>query len=58
MKKKYLVLGIILSCGVIDSDNSGESFHTLHGIDISDDGKKIFVSDRIDNKLHVNFIVS
>ena len=30
-----------------------DKFTLLHGIDISDDGKKIYVSGRIDGKLHV-----
>ena len=30
-----------------------ENFDTLHGIDISDDGKFIFVSGRRDDHLHI-----
>ena len=30
-----------------------EEFHTLHGIDISEDGSTIYVSDRLDDHLHV-----
>ena len=30
-----------------------QEFHTLHGIDISDDGKTIFISGRRDDNLHI-----
>ena len=34
-------------------DNYSEEFHTLHGIDISEDGRAVYVSDKLDDHLHV-----
>ena len=34
-------------------DNYYEEFHTLHGIDISEDGSTVYVSDRLDDNLHI-----
>jgi DNA-binding beta-propeller fold protein YncE len=53
IKLVCIFLLVIISCGIIDSDNYEEQFITLHGIDISDDGKTIFVSGRGDGKLHI-----
>ena len=30
-----------------------EEFHTLHGIDISEDGSTVYVSDKLDDQLHI-----
>ena len=43
----------MISCGVINFDNSRVKYITLHGIDVSDDGERVFVSDRGDGKLHI-----
>ena len=49
----YLFVVIMISCGVINFDNSRVKYITLHGIDVSDDGERVFVSDRGDGKLHI-----
>ena len=49
----YILFSLTLSCGVIDSSDSNENYNTLHGIDISNNGEKIFVSGRGDGKLHI-----
>ena len=49
------MLEIIDRFGILslEVENYSEDFQTLHGIDISSDGKTLFVSGRRDGHLHI-----
>ena len=57
IKNNYSSIDILINCAGIQHvssvENYSEDFQSLHGIDISSDGKTLFVSGMRDGHLHL-----